>query len=213
MFAIAYLSLVVLAALPLAGSLLRRSAGEAISVHRLYRHAAYIVIAILAVICFDAALRISLENYWFAELGQSHRFWLSLEYRVGIFLAILFLVGLFVGVNLWLLCRRLPIVPRSAAWIVGLAIAGFVGYLATPLWVPLIRFSGATSAELADPVFGKDLSFYLLALPLYDAIVDIVVTIILLTIVLWAVASSFAQLLYRPIARNRAQFTSTATSF
>jgi Uncharacterised protein family (UPF0182) len=102
MFEIAYLSLVVLVALPLAGSLLRRSAGEAISVHRLYRHAAYIAIAILAVICFDAALRISLENYWFAELGQSHRFWLSIEYRVGIFLVMLFLVGLFVGVNLWL---------------------------------------------------------------------------------------------------------------
>ncbi len=187
MFEIAYLSLVVLGALPLAGSLLRRSAGEAISVHRLYRQAGYIAIAILAVICFDAALQIALENYWFAELGQSHRFWLSIEYRAAIFLVILFLVGLFVGVNLWLLCHRLPIVPRTAPWIVGLVIAGFVGYLATPLWVPLIRFSGATSAELADPVFGKDLSFYLLTLPLYDAIVDIIITILLFTIVLWAV--------------------------
>src|SRR3974390_2493525 len=119
MFEIAYLSVVVLAALPLAGSLLRRGAGEAISVHRLYRHAAYIAIAILAVVCFDAALRISLENYWFAELNQSHRFWLSLEYRVGIFLVIVFLVGLFVGVNLWLLGRLLPPVPRTAPWIVG----------------------------------------------------------------------------------------------
>jgi hypothetical protein len=45
-------------------------------------------------------LRISLENYRFAELRQSHRFWLSIEYRVGIFLVILFLVGLFVGVNI-----------------------------------------------------------------------------------------------------------------
>jgi len=187
MFEITYLSVVVLAALPLAGSLLRRGAGEAISVHRLYCHAAYIAIAILAVVCFDAALRISLENYWFAELNQSHRFWLSLEYRVGIFLVILFLVGLFVVVNLWLLCRLLPVVPKTAPWIVGFAIAGFIGYLATPLWVPLIRFLGATTADVADPVFGKDLSFYLLALPLYDDIVDIVITILLLTIVLWAV--------------------------
>ena len=187
MFEIAYLVVVALAALPLTGSLLRRSAGEAISVHRLYRHAAYIVIGILAIVCLEAALRISLENYWFAELGQSHRFWLSIEYRVGIFLVALFLVGLFVGVNLWLLCRLLPIVPRTAPWIVGLAIAGFVGYLATPLWVPLLRFSGATSADLADPVFGKDLSFYLLALPLYDDIVEVIITIVLFTIVLWAV--------------------------
>jgi uncharacterized membrane protein (UPF0182 family) len=144
-------------------------------------------IAILAVFCLEAALRISLENYWFAELGQSHRFWLSIAYRVGIFLVILCLVGLFVGVNLWLLCRLIPIVPRSAPWIVGFAIAGLLGFLATPLWVPLIRFLGATTADVADPVFGKDLSFYLLILPLYDDLVEVIVTIVFLTIVLWAI--------------------------
>jgi uncharacterized protein len=204
MFEIAYLSLVVLAALPLVGSLLRRGAGEHIAVQRLYRDAAYIVIAILAVIGFDTALRISLENYWFAELGQSHRFWLSIEYRIEIFLVILFLVGLFIGINLWLLCRLLPIVPRSAPWIVGFVTAGFVGYLATPLWIPLMRFLGATSAEVADPVFGKDLSFYLLALPLYDDLIDIVLTILVLTIVLWAgIAFAIRRATILPIYHRR----------
>jgi uncharacterized membrane protein (UPF0182 family) len=187
MFEIAYLSLVALAALPLARSLLQRGGGEHITfVHRLYRDAAYIVVAVLAVLCLEMALRVSLENYWFAELGQSHRFWLSIEYRVGIFLVILFLVGLFFGVNLWLLYRLFPIVPKSAPWIVGFAIAGVVGFLATPLWIPLMRFLGATTADVADPVFGKDLSFYLLALPLYDDVVDVIITILFLTIVLWA---------------------------
>jgi Uncharacterised protein family (UPF0182) len=178
MFEIAYLLIVALAALPLARSLLLGASGDHIAfVHRLYRDAAYMAIAILAVFCLEAALRISLENYWFAELGQSHRFWLSIEYRVGIFLVILCLVGLFVGVNLWLLCRLIPIVPRSAPWIVGFAIAGLLGFLATSLWVPLMRFLGATTADVADPVFGKDLSFYLLVLPLYDDVVEIIVTI------------------------------------
>ena len=188
MFEIAYLLIVALAALPLARSLLLGASGDHIAfVHRLYRDAAYMAIAILAVFCLEAALRISLENYWFAELGQSHRFWLSIVYRVGIFLVILCLVGLFVGVNLWLLCRLIPIVPRSAPWIVGFAIAGLLGFLATPLWVPLIRFLGATTADVADPVFGKDLSFYLLILPLYDDLVEVIVTIVFLTIVLWAI--------------------------
>jgi uncharacterized protein len=204
MFEIAYLLVLVIAALPLAGSLLQRGAGNHIAfVHRLYRDAAYIVIAILLVICFEAALRISLENYWFAELGQSHRFWLSIEYRVGIFLVILLLFGLFVGVNLRLLRRLLPIVPRSASWIVGFAIAGFVGFLATPLWVPLIRFFGATTADVADPVFSKDLSFYLLVLPFYDDIVELVITILCLTVVLWAIIGFAVRrgataLVYRP---------------
>ena len=53
--------------------------------------------------------------------------------------------------------------------------------------VPLVRFLGATSADVADPVFGKDLSFYLLALPLYDNVAEIIITIVFLMIVLWAV--------------------------
>ena len=100
---------------------------------------------------------------------------------------ILLLVGLFVGGNLRALCHPLPVVPRSAPWIVGFAIAGLVGFLAMPLWIPLMRFLGATAAGVTDPVFSRDLSFYLLALPLYDDTVDIVITILCLTIVLWLV--------------------------
>ena len=191
MFQITYLFVLALAALPLANTLLQGDRGNHIAfVHRLYRDAAYILAAVLVIICLEAALRISLENYWFAELGQSHRFWLSIEYRVGIFLVILLLVGLFVGANLRPLCRPLPVVPRSAPWIVGFAIAALVGFLATPLWIPLMRFLGATAAGVTDPVFEKDLSFYLLVLPLYDDIVDIVIAILGLTIVLWLVVGT-----------------------
>jgi uncharacterized protein len=188
MFGWSYLFVVALGALPLAATLLQGRGGNHIAfVHRLYRDAAYILAAVLGIICLEAALGISLENYWFEELGQSHRFWLSIEYRVGIFLVVLLLVGLFVGANLQTLCRPLPVVPRSAPWIGGFAIAGVVGFLATPLWIPLMRFLGATVGGTADPVFGKDLSFYLLALPFYDDIVDIVITVLWLVIALWLV--------------------------
>ncbi len=187
MFEGAYLFVLALAALPLVHTLLQRDRGNHVAfVHRLYRDAAYILAAMLGIACLEAALNISLENYWFDELGQSHRFWLSIEYRVGIFLVILLFVGLFLAVNLRLLCRPLPIVPKSAPWIGGFAIASVIGFSATPLWIPLMRFLGTTTAGVADPVFSKDLSFYLLVLPLYDDIVDIVITILCLTIALWA---------------------------
>ena len=109
MFEVTYLFVLALAALPMALTLLQGGGGNHIAfVHRLYRDAAYILAAVLGIICLEAALRISLENYWFDELGQSHRFWLSIEYRVGIFLVILLLVGVFVGANLQALCRPLP---------------------------------------------------------------------------------------------------------
>ena len=188
MFQVIYLSALALAALPLVRTLLQASGGNHIAlVHRLYRDAAYILFAVLTIVCLEAALGISLENYWFGELGQTRRFWLSLEYQTGIFLIMLLLVGLFLGVNLKALSRLLPTIPASAPWVVGLVIGGVVGYLATPLWIPTMRFVGAIPAGTVDPVFGKDLSFYLLALPLYDDIVDFAIAILCLTIALWVV--------------------------
>lgn len=186
MFGLSYLFVLLLAALPLAMTLLQGKSGNRIAfVHQLYRDAAYILGVVLGIICLEAALAISFESYWFAELGQSHRFWLSIEYRVGIFLLILLPIGLFLGVNLRVLCHPLPVIPQSAPWIVGFAVAAAVGFLATPLWIPLMRFLGATPAGVADPVFSKDLSFYLLALPLYDQIVDIVTAVLCLMLALW----------------------------
>ena len=186
MFEVLYLFVLVWATLPLVRTLMQGRGGDHIAfVHRLYRDAAYILVAGLGIIVFEAALGISLENYWFEELGQSHRYWLSLEYRVAIFLVVLLSVGVFIGVNLRALCRSYAVIPASAPWIVGFVLAALVGFFATPLWIPLMRFLGATSAGVVDPVFGRDLSFYLLALPLYDVVVDIVIGVLCLAIALW----------------------------
>ena len=188
MFLTGYLLLIFLAALPLIRTFLRERGGDSriVFLHRLYRDFAYIAAAILTIICFEAALTISLQNYWFGELGQRHRYWLSLGLRSGIFFTIFFSVGLFAGFNLRALCRPLPAVPRSAPWFAAFIFSALVAAGATTLWIPLLGFLGATAAGAADPVFGKDVSFYLLALPWYDALVGIAFTVLIITSALWA---------------------------
>ena len=193
MFEVIYLFIIVCAGFPLARTLMQGAGGNHIAfVHRLYRDAAYILAAALGIVLFEAALDISLENYWFEELGQSHRYWLSLEYRMAIFVVVSLLVGLFVGANLRVLCRPY-VVPTSAPWVVGFVLAALIGFLATPLWTPLMRFVGAAPAGVVDPVFGRDLSFYLLALPLYDDIIEIVIGILCVAIALWVVMGTMAR--------------------
>ena len=53
--------------------------------------------------------------------------------------------------------------------------------------MPLLGFLGATASGTSDPIFGKDVSFYLLALPWYDAVVGLIITILVITIAFWAV--------------------------
>jgi uncharacterized membrane protein (UPF0182 family) len=188
MFLTAYVALVLFAALPLARTLLagRRGRSGVTFLHRLYRDFAYIAAAVLAIICFEMAFTISLQNYWFDELGQRYRYWLALGLRTGIFLTLLVSVGVFVGYNVRALCRRLPAVPHSAPWFAGFILAAMVGLAVATLWIPLLGFLGATATGTSDPVFGKDISFYLLALPWYDAVVAIVITVLVMTITLWA---------------------------
>ncbi len=184
MFQFGYLLLILLAALPLGRTFLSEQAGGSpvVFLHRLYRDLAYIAAAVLAIICFETALTISLQNYWFGELGQRYRYWLALGLRAGIFFAVLVSVGLFVGYNLRALCRPLPAVPKSAPWFAAFIFSAVVAFGATTLWVPLLGFLGATATGTRDPVFGKDISFYLLALPWYDAMVGIVMTVLVITI-------------------------------
>src|SRR5271166_1664380 len=118
--------------------------------------------------------------------GQRYRYWLALGLCLGIFFTVLVSVGIFLGSNLRALCRPLPAVPRSAPWFAAFIFAALVGFGATTLWTPLLGFLGANATGTSDPVFGKDISFYLLVLPWYDAVVSIVTTVLVITIALWA---------------------------
>jgi uncharacterized protein len=187
MFLFGYVLLVLLAALPLVRTILNERGGPpVVFLHRLYRDLAYVAAAVLGIICLEMALTISLQNYWFDELHQRYRYWLALWLRLGSFVTVLLSVGIFVGYNLRALCRPLPAVPRSAPWSAAFVFSAVVAFIATTYWIPLLGFLGATATGTSDPVFGKDVSFYLLALPWYDAVVGFVITVLVVTIALWA---------------------------
>jgi uncharacterized membrane protein (UPF0182 family) len=187
MFAIAYLILILVSAIPLARTLLTyRDAPRSVALaHRIYRDLAYVAGSVLLIVAFEMAVRISLENYWFSELGQQYRYWISLGLRVAIFCAVFVFGGLFIGFNLRLACRSAAVLPPSAPWFAGFIISALVALGSIDLWTPLTAFLGATPSGATDPVFARDLSFYLLALPLYERAVGLVTTIIVLAILAW----------------------------
>src|SRR5471032_1981753 len=108
MFQFGYLLLILLAALPLGRTFLNQKAGGSpvAFAHRLYRDLAYIAAAVLGIICFETAMTIALQNYWFDELGQRYRYWLALGLRAGIFVTVSLSVGIFIGYNCGLCAGR-----------------------------------------------------------------------------------------------------------
>jgi len=188
MFVLSYLIVVFIAALPLMQTILRqRSNPPSVAfIHRVYRDLAYIAVAIVAILVLEAIFRITLQNYWFGELGQQYRYWFALGLRVALFATVFVFGGLFVAFNLRVACRHVAIVPRSAPWVGGFILSAVVAFGATSLWTPLMAFLGAAPSGVTDPIFGKDLSFYLLALPLYEDVIYLAIWVLVLTIAAWA---------------------------
>lgn len=200
MFGLGYLILLLVASIPLATTLLRHRGDprSAALVRRVYRDLAYIALAVLAILASETTLRLALERFWFAELGQSDRFWRALGLQVAIFSTIVVIGGPFVAVNWRLAARRLASLPPSAPLVAGFAVAALVAFSAVGLWQPLTGFLGATPSGITDPVFGQDLSFYLLRLPIYEAAVRLMMTLLVITIAGWAVIGAVSYLRASP---------------
>jgi uncharacterized protein len=184
MFTIGYVLVIVVALIPALSGYASTGRFPSIPLHRVI----LLACIVLGIVCFEAALRISLEYYWFAELGKTQRFLLALEYRTVIFIAVVILVGWFVGSNLRVMCRSVwPFAP-AALWLVTLVFAIVLATLAMSLWIPLMAYLGAGATGITDPVFGKDISFYLLELPLYQDVVGAVIFILLFMFAVWGAA-------------------------
>jgi len=132
------------------------------------------------------------DQWWFRSLGLEGYFWQRLTYRYVVFLV---LTLLFFGVfflNFWVASRYLGNVPpsedrrglggrlRSRQLVqpflrgslkvylpFSLLLAVLVAHPLYQRWEEALLYLLAPTAGVADPVYGKDVSYYLFALPVY----------------------------------------------
>ena len=129
------------------------------------------------------------EWLWFGEVEQRQLFLFSLITRFWVG-AVGFLVGAtVVGVNLWHTVVGLPapnlvigrggeLQPIVIDWrglrliAIAAAVAAGAGaaMYASQQWLVWLQFRHATPFGSADPLFGRDVAFYVFALPFYDAV-------------------------------------------
>ena len=126
-------------------------------------------LVILLGLFFFPLLEFVAEMLWFGELGFSQRFWTVVLARVGAGMG-----GALLGaVVVWLLTLRIPgdrpasrVWPEALGTLVGLS-AGVAN------WETVLVFLNQVSAGVADPILGRDVGFYMFALPLLDVLVSL----------------------------------------
>ena len=187
MFTIGYVLVVALALFPVVQAHLSGAGSQAHPV----RNALLAAAIILAIVGFEAALQISLEYYWFSELAQRERFLFALELRAALFFGVFLIAGWFVAANLRVLLHPVWPFNATALWIAALLASIVMATIATSLWIPLMGYMGARATGVVDPVFGRDLSFYLLELPLYQSVTDTLIFVLLLMLAAWGAVNVF----------------------
>src|SRR5712692_7748636 len=161
----------------------------------------FLILAVLAGIVFGGrtALSYYVDVLWFGSLGYGDVFWKTLSLQWGIFAAFtaatfLILYGSFLALKrahlpdlpsghtipIGGLLVKLPVEPvlRLIALGVSLAIAAATGASMMVEWPTLALFWNAPRATSGvDPIFGKSLTFFLLALPAWQLIAGWLITL------------------------------------
>ena len=122
--------------------------------------------------------------WWFSELGYSQIFIKSLVAKMGLGLVVTVFAALFLLTNFFFAIRSkipwLTTLPtslvgqpvslddrlvRKLAVVFSFILALFFGLTATANWWEVLKFFSATPFGTSDPVFGKEIAFYVFSLP------------------------------------------------
>ncbi|MFQ5645452.1 MAG: UPF0182 family protein [bacterium] len=152
----------------------------------------FLLFLYLGMVSAGKTLNISSDYLWFKQLGFQQIFWLTLFGKVLIFALFGLSFFLIIFLNLqyvrpggnevleWKFyssktktAKSIPLRPQTFdgfVLFVSLVTGIIMGLVITPHWKNALKFLFASKAGVLDPVFGKDISFYLLKLPFYHAV-------------------------------------------
>ncbi len=177
---------------------------------------AKVALAVAAVFWFThrSLTEIAIDWMWFEAAGYLGIFETSIKARVALFVAGAAVAALFIGVNLKMAAKRAPIDPRAfhlmsgevvvdparvaglarvVGWLATLLPALLFGMVASSLWLEVLSFFERTPFGVAEPVFGKDVAFYVFELPIIDYFRGIAVGIVVITLIATGVYYLFRQ--------------------
>ncbi|MBI4426513.1 MAG: UPF0182 family protein [Candidatus Kerfeldbacteria bacterium] len=162
----------------------------------------FILVAFVVLVVFSNATSIVTDWWWFSEVGYTQIFVKSLVAKI------LLTAGAAVVAAAWLLAN-FSVATRSAVpWIITLpaslfgkpvsldqrvvkklmaiiaaVIALIFGLVAAANWQAVLNFFAQTNFGAADPVFGKDISFYVFTLPIWQLGLGLIKALIVLTFI------------------------------
>lgn len=139
------------------------------------------------------------DMWWFGQLGYVQTFWLRLGWVWAVRLGATILAALFIYINLGFtrhsaaqaMFRLQNILPTNISWrlvrwgygLASLALGVLYGMAAEPHWDKIALFINNRPFGITDPVFHKDVGFYVFKMPFYSLVNSLGMGLMVLTLV------------------------------
>ncbi|HEY3134851.1 MAG TPA: UPF0182 family protein, partial [Blastocatellia bacterium] len=179
-----------------------------------------VVIIIAALLFGSQFLNIYIDALWFSAVGYSKVYWY--KFRLGGLLFLIFFVVSFLIVRVpFVFLNRvlpelnerprfrlssaedmqdinfLPWIYRPGVWVLSAAVALLSAISMSGEWPHFALYLHSQQAGVSDPIFGRDVGFYLFRLPVLELVVGWIETISVIVLIAIGVASGYVWYLER----------------
>ena len=163
----------------------------------------FLGIAATGVVFFSNIISLVTDWWWFSEVGFTEVFTkslvakVSLGLTVGVFAAAFLLTNFLIAVRSkipWLatipealIGQPLSLndrIVKKLGIVICLVAAFFIALIAAGSWQDVLKFFAATPFGQTDPLFGRDIAFYVFSLPVYSLGLGLIQILILLSLIL-----------------------------
>ncbi len=147
-----------------------------------------IVIALLLVLFIFRIATLLTDYLWFGNMGFGNVFVITLEANILIFLLAALIFFTFLLINLWISSKLRGslknIMKFKTKLIIALFISFFFGVAYSSKWLTILQYFHQTPFHLTDPIFFKDVSFYVFSLPFYMILWNFAFSCVIITAIL-----------------------------
>lgn len=167
------------------------------------------IIIVLIFILIPAITTLITDYWWFEAVDFSTIFKVSLFSKIILFFTAAIIFSLFLGLNLWLSSKmgKKSFVSGKIKTIIMIVIAFFVGLSFSTGWLIVLKYFKQVPFNVLDPLFAKDVSFYLFSLPFLLYVLKFLLACVVITLII--VALNYLQsYLSKAFKRQTPQYTS-----
>ncbi len=155
-----------------------------------------VLIGLVSLTLISTLVHLLTESWWFDAVGFADVFWTRITWQITIWVATFAVFSLFLWFNYWLADRLsrdrffsflagtelepyTKTISRLSALILIFVVAISAASASAEFWSTSLKFLNATDYNRSDPIYGKDVGFYLFQLPFYEGLQTWLFTLLL----------------------------------